>query len=119
MKNKTKKNKIQVEEKEVKIENNIEKKELDKKEYEEKDLQKLIEKNIKWSQVIYNQNKKIKHRMTMMIIGNYLRLLLLIIPIVLGIIYLPDFIASYLERYSTIFNLESQDNLNILLNSLK
>ncbi|MFA7314997.1 MAG: hypothetical protein WC025_03695 [Candidatus Magasanikbacteria bacterium] len=62
-------------------------------------LQELIEKNIKWSQVIYNQNKKIKRRLTMMVIGNYLRLLLIVAPIILGIIYFPDILAKLNEYF--------------------
>ena len=44
------------------------------------ELKSLVEKNIKWSQVIYNQNKKIKRRLTLMVLGSYLRFLLIIAP---------------------------------------
>jgi len=70
------------------------------------ELKELIEKNIKWSQVIYNQNKKIKHRMTMMVIGSYMRLLLIVIPIILGIVYLPPIIAQLLETMSSSLGLQ-------------
>jgi len=66
------------------------------------DLKDLIEKNIKWSQVIYNQNKKIKHRLTMMVVGNYLRLALIIAPIILGIIYLPSLIKQFSAQYQDV-----------------
>lgn len=66
------------------------------------DLKELIEKNIKWSQVIYNQNKKIKHRLTMMVVGSYLRLALIIVPIVLGIIYLPPLMEKFFEQYQDV-----------------
>ncbi|MFA5211367.1 MAG: hypothetical protein WC414_02585 [Patescibacteria group bacterium] len=89
------------------------------KEIKDEDLKKLIEKNIKWSQVIYNQNKKIKHRITLMVVGNYVRLFLIFVPIVIGIIYLPDFIENYLDKYSWILDLENQNNLDVLLKSLK
>ncbi|PLX26437.1 hypothetical protein C0581_04500 [Candidatus Parcubacteria bacterium] len=70
------------------------------------ELKELIEKNIKWSQVIYNQNKKIKHRMTMMVIGSYLRLLLIVAPIILGIIYLPPLMSNLWEQYSATLGLQ-------------
>ncbi len=62
-------------------------------------LQGLIEKNIKWSQVIYNQNKKIKHRLTMMVIGNYLRLFLILAPILLSIIFLPEILGKFTQYF--------------------
>ena len=40
---------------------------------------------------VYEQNNKIYKRLRLMLIGNYLKLLFLIIPIILGIIYLPPY----------------------------
>jgi len=69
----------------------------------EKDvLQELIEKNIKWSQVIYNQNKKINRRLTMMVIGSYVRLALIMAPIIIGILYLPPLLAQMMEQYQSV-----------------
>lgn len=62
-------------------------------------LQELIEKNIKWSQVIYNQNKKIKRRLTMIVVGNYLRLFIIIAPILLGFLYWPEILAKLNEYF--------------------
>ena len=62
-------------------------------------LQELVEKNIKWSQVIYNQNKKIKRRLTMLVIGNYFRLFLIIAPIILGVLYFPEIMAKFNEYF--------------------
>lgn len=68
------------------------------------DLKDLIEKNIKWSQVIYTQNKAIKHRLTIMALLNYIKLALILTPIILGIIYLPPLMADLLEKYSSLIN---------------
>ncbi len=65
-------------------------------------LKELIEKNIKWSQVVYHQNKAIKRRLTMMVAGNYIRLALILIPIILGAIYLPPFISDIKSRYESV-----------------
>lgn len=62
-------------------------------------LHDLVEKNIKWSQVIYNQNKKIKRRLTMMVIANYLRLFLLFAPILFGILYWPEISTKFTEYF--------------------
>ncbi|MBT4120604.1 MAG: hypothetical protein HOA57_00745 [Candidatus Magasanikbacteria bacterium] len=65
-------------------------------------LKELVEKNIKWSQVIYEQNKKIKRRMTWMVIGNYLRLALIVVPIILAVFYLPPLLKSLFGQYQSI-----------------
>jgi len=62
-------------------------------------LQSLVEKNNQWCQVIYEQNRKIKRRLTMMVVGNYLRLFIIVAPIVLAIIYLPPLIEKFLATY--------------------
>ncbi|MFA7244561.1 MAG: hypothetical protein WC070_00040 [Candidatus Magasanikbacteria bacterium] len=78
-------------------------------------LQDLIEKNIKWSQVIYNQNKKIKRRLTMLVIGNYLRLFLILAPIILGILYFPEIIAKTNEYFGQYLNIDvGGTKLNLL-----
>ncbi|MFA4831415.1 MAG: hypothetical protein WC862_05435 [Patescibacteria group bacterium] len=64
------------------------------------DLKVLIEKNIKWSQIIYEQNKKIKHRITLMAVGSYVRLLIIIVPVILGIIFLPPLFKEVWNQYS-------------------
>lgn len=66
-------------------------------------LKELIEKNIKWSQVLYNQNRGIKRRLTMMVVGNYIRLFLILTPIILGIIFLPPFLSDIKEKYTGVF----------------
>lgn len=63
----------------------------------------LIEKNIKWSQLIYHQNKKIQRRLTFLVIGNYLRLLLVFIPIIIGILYLLPFFGKEAESSADLF----------------
>ncbi len=66
------------------------------------DLKSLVEKNIKWSQVIYEQNQKIKRRMTMMVILGYLRLLVIVVPLVLALIYLPPMFKEMWGQYSSL-----------------
>jgi len=65
-------------------------------------LKELVEKNIKWSQVIYEQNKKIKSRLTWMVVGSYLRLAIIIIPIILALIYLPPLLKGVFSQYSSL-----------------
>jgi len=65
-------------------------------------LKELVEKNLKWSQIIYEQNKKIKRRLTIMAIGSYLRLALILIPIIFAIFYLPPLLKNMISQYQSI-----------------
>src|SRR3989344_2178533 len=58
------------------------------------ELRELLEKNIKWSQVIFEQNKRMKKRLTMMSVAGYIRLIIILVPIVLGLIYLPPILRE-------------------------
>ncbi|GEM_PF-2854933 len=57
-------------------------------------FQELLEKNIKWSQVIYHQNRKIQRRLTWMTVGNYIRLFLILLPLILGVFFISDFLSQ-------------------------
>jgi len=90
------------------------------------DLKDLIEKNIKWSQVIYHQNKQIKNRLTMMSTLAWLKMLLIVVPIILGIIYLQPIIEDAWKQYSQLLSGEGSGemggsgvNLNEILKQLK
>ncbi len=61
------------------------------------DLRELLEKNIKWSQVIYHQNRKIQRRLTWMTIGSYLRLFLILLPLIVGVFFISDFLSRNSE----------------------
>ena len=63
-------------------------------------LKDLVEKNIKWSQVIYEQNRGIKRRLTWIVVGSYLRLLIVIVPLILVFIYLPPLLKDLFAQYS-------------------
>lgn len=60
----------------------------------EENIRALLEKNIKWSQVIYHQNRKIQRRLTWMTIGSYIRLFVILIPLIVGIFFVSDFISQ-------------------------
>ncbi len=95
------------EEKLPEIKKETEKPEFDPETFKEDsnaDLKKLIEDNIKWSQVIYTQNKKIKRRLGMMVFAGYLRLFIILAPIILAVIFLPPLIRDLTQEYGSFFN---------------
>jgi hypothetical protein len=57
---------------------------------------------------IKEQNIVLKRRMTWMVVGNYLRLLLVILPLIIGTIlayvYLPSFMQDTLGQYEALFS---------------
>jgi hypothetical protein len=66
-------------------------------------LKTLIEKNIKWSQVIYQQNRKIQRRLSWIVFGSYFKLFLILIPIIIGLIYLPPLVSDFATQYGHVF----------------
>ena len=62
-------------------------------------LKELLEKNLKWSQIIYEQNRKINNKLLWSAIANWLRLLIIVVPFILAIIYLPAIIKNFKDQY--------------------
>lgn len=61
----------------------------------------LLEKNLKWAEMIYAQNKHINNKLRLVLIGSSLRFLLILIPIVLALIFVPPFLRSFSESYGS------------------
>lgn len=83
-------------------------------------LQDLLLKNIKLSEMIFEQNKKIKRRLTLMVVGNYFKLLLIVVPLIIAFIYLPPLINQLLLQYNSILGGAGggQLNLNSILGNI-
>ena len=64
----------------------------------------LLEKNLKWSQIIYEQNRKINSKLFWAAVANWLRLLLIVIPLILGLLFLPSFIRGLASQYSSVLS---------------
>lgn len=62
-------------------------------------IKELLEKNLKWSQIIYEQNRKINHKLLWSTVANWLRLFIILVPFILAIIFLPSFIRNFKDRY--------------------
>ncbi len=74
----------------------------------QEDLRTLIEKNIKWAQVIYNQNRKIQRRLSWMVFASYFKLFLILVPVILAIIYLPPLISDFWSTYGSVLGSSGQ-----------
>ena len=60
----------------------------------------MLKKSLQWSQIIYEQNKKIKYRLNLIIWGGILKWVLILAPVILGIIFLPPLLKQYWSQYS-------------------
>ena len=58
-------------------------------------LKELVEKNLKWSQIIYEQNRKINHKLLWNTIANWVRLVIIIVPLAIALFFLPRIISDY------------------------
>lgn len=67
----------------------------------------LLKKNLQWSQIIYEQNKKIKRSLNLMVWGGVLKWVIILAPIILGIIFLPPLLKPYWDQYSSLLGVGS------------
>ena len=64
-----------------------------------KALKELIEKNLKWSQIIYEQNRKINSKLFWAAAAQWLLVVILLAPLIAAIIFLPPLWRSFKVRY--------------------
>lgn len=68
----------------------------------EPDTRALLLKQEALLDTIVDQNKTIKRRLLWMVIGSYARLLLIVVPLVLAIIFLPPLLRDVMKQYETL-----------------
>lgn len=57
-------------------------------------LRELIEKNLKWSQILYEQNRRINRKLLWMLVARWLQILIVLGIIGAGIVYAPRWFNS-------------------------
>ena len=73
------------------------------------DLKGLVEKNLKWSQIIYEQNRKINNKLLWTAIAGWVRVALILVPIVLGIFFLSPLLKGVVSQYSELLGVSSEN----------
>lgn len=81
----------------------------------QRELKKLLQENLEISKELYEMTKKIKSWLNWQRILGVVKILLIVIPIILGIIYLPPLISKVLEPYQELLNLDKNFNPSDLL----
>ncbi len=82
-------------------------------------LRDLLEKNLKWSQIIYEQNRRINRKMFWYAFAGWLRLLIIVVPLALAVVFLPPFIRQAWEQYQGLVGQVSSTPGGISPNSLE
>lgn len=81
-------------------------------ELNKEDLRDLMVKNLKWSQIIYEQNRKINRKLTWAAIASWLRVLIIVVPILLALWFLPPLIKQYYGMYGSLLNIGNSNTVN-------
>ncbi len=76
----------------------------------EPSLKELIEKNLKWSQIIYEQNRKINNKLLWAGILSWLKLIIVVGSIVWAFIYLQPVLKNVWGQYSALLGGASSAN---------
>lgn len=83
------------------------------------EIKKLLEENLALNEEIYKMVKKINRFVVWQRIFGFLKILIIVVPIVLGILYLPPVLKELLAQYQSILGMGQDLNpQNIDLNSL-
>lgn len=82
-------------------------------------LKDLLEKNLKWSQIIYEQNRKIHSKMMWTAIAGWVRVFLIFAPLVWAVWYLPGIIKNLQNNYGSLFGAKSVGSQSTPVNSME
>lgn len=77
----------------------------------------MLEKNLKWSQILYEQNRKINRKMLWSAIGSWIKILLILVPVILAVFYAVPILKDLMSKYGGILGLDSHINSNNLNDS--
>ena len=72
----------------------------------DEEIKKLLEKNIKLTDEILERTKKINRYVVFQQIFGVLKIFLIVVPIILGIIYLPKLLEQALEPYRELLDIK-------------
>ncbi len=76
------------------------------------EIKALLEKNLKWSQIIYEQNRKINRNLMWQAISGWLRILLVMVPLLLALWFLPSYVGQFMDKYGYLFGVNKAATTN-------
>jgi len=89
----------------------VEVKNVEKSKSESENIKDLLEKNLKWSQIIYEQNRKINRKLMWAAVANWLRIFIILIPLGLAVWFLPPYVRKIIDTYGGLLGNKSPTSL--------
>lgn len=71
----------------------------DKLDFKDNEVKKLLEKNLEMTEEVYRIIKKVNKYLVMQQVFGFLKILVIIVPIILGLIYLPPLLKDVFDQY--------------------
>jgi hypothetical protein len=88
--------------------------------YNDKEIKALLKENIKLNKEMYEMLEKVKKYMMWQRAFSFLKILIIVIPIILGIIYLPPILSEVFEQYKSILGVGTSNvDVNKLLETMQ
>ena len=82
----------------------------------DEEIKKLLEQNLALTKEIYAMTRKIKSYVTFQKVMSVVYLLLIVVPIILSIIYLPPLLKGVFDQYKDVLGLPADSSIQSLLN---
>src|SRR3989338_5617675 len=67
------------------------------------ELEILVRQNIQWNELVYQEAKRTRRRLTLMVVGDWLRLFLWLTPLIFGAIFFPPLFRKAEQLYTDPF----------------
>jgi hypothetical protein len=77
----------------------------------DEEIKKLLEKNLELTEEIHKMVKSVKRYMLWQNIWSFLKILIIVVPITIGIIYLPPLLKDVFKQYQNLLGVENALNL--------
>ncbi len=90
---------------------------VSKKEFTLQTVGELMEKNLKWSQIIYEQNRRINRKLIWMSVMSWLKVAVVAAVLVLGLWFLPPLLNNVFGQYQALLGGEVNAGLNASRNA--
>ncbi len=74
-------------------------------------LKELMEKNLKWSQIIYEQNRKINNKLMWAAVASWIRMLVIVIPLALAVWFIAPQVQNIYSAYQQLVSFQAPANI--------
>jgi len=72
------------------------------KEFSLSEVGDLLQKNLKWSQIIYEQNRRLNSKFFWMALASWLRIFLIVAVLAVGLWFLPPLLGNIIGQYQAV-----------------